>query len=190
MVLTGIAYNVGAKWRPEAPLFLGSWMFGLTATGFLFFASPSTTLLVVLAFVGFMQLWIQWFEGLLKDHDQAFWDRALRWDKVMVLWSFKGLQVIFLALLFALFQPWTPWGYFPVALICFSGIIWFEILECEDRVKLLKLSGLHEIVVYAVVPLCMMSILGVWALLYILLPTAIYFGFNQLLYGTMGRPKI
>lgn len=197
MNILGTAYNIWSKKTHYAGFLLGGWSATLTLSGFIFFSTDINAIILILCIVAFMQCWCQWVEGLIKD---AKTEKNL-WKIISVKMSFGALSFFWLAKAFQLFslnalaaqlRDANPiiMG-FAFAAMLLSIFIWYRILVQPDRNALLKLSGIHEIIIYAAPVLMLSAIIG-WqgSVLFLLIPLLFYLGINRALYGHAGRPDV
>ncbi len=193
MSVSGTLYNMLSKRFVLSGIFLGLWICTLTLSGYAFFSLDWNLAIVILCLAAFMQCWCQWIEGLVKDRltDVVNLARRLRgWKWDGFFWSSAVVQIIVLDLIIWELRPDAVYGIMAFVFIGASAFVWWGIWNEPDRSMMLKLSGLHEILVYEVVVCCLSVFVGEWAILLGVVPVLIYIGFNKLLYGEMGRPKI
>jgi len=193
MSVSGTLYNILSKRFVLSGVFLGLWICTLTLSGFAFFSLDWNLAIGILCLAAFMQCWCQWIEGLVKDRLTDFVNlarrlRGIRWD--VFFWGSAIVQIIVLDLVIWALQPEAVYRRMSFLFITMSLVVWLGIWSQPGRSMMLKLSGLHEILIYEAVVCCLSVFVGEWVILFGVVPVLIYFGFNKLLYGEMGRPKI
>jgi 4-hydroxybenzoate polyprenyltransferase len=194
MTVLGTAYDAWSKKYMISPgVFLGGWVMFLTICGYAFFNDSFIHSLIILAFVAFMQCWCQWVEGLLKDkdtdpHNLASILNGWKWDTFF----FGSLiaQILAIDLLLWKMHPQPLYGILSLTFIILSVLVWLAIALEKEREQILKLSGMHEILVFSAAVFALAPVIHEWAFVFILVPTAWYAVFNRTLYGLFGRPRI
>jgi len=197
MNLFGTAYNMWSKKIRWSGFLLGGWSATLTLSGFIFFSTDINRIILILCVIAFMQCWCQWIEGLVKDAktENNLWKII---SVKMSFWAFVFLWISKAAQLFSLdafadeflnADPIIMGSAFAAMLL--SIFIWYKISVESDRSRLLKLSGVHEIIIYAAPVLMLSAIIG-WqgSVLFLLIPLLFYLEINRALYGHAGRPDV
>lgn len=197
MNLLGTAYDMWSKKTKWSGFLLGGWSATLTLSGFIFFSTDFNRIILILCAVAFMQCWCQWIEGLIKDAktENNLWKiisvKMSFWAFVF-LWISKAFQLFSLNALAEQFHNADPilMG-FAFAAMLLSIFIWYKISVEPDRKSLLRLSGIHEIIIYAAPVLMLSAIIG-WqgSVLFLLIPLLFYLQVNRALYGHAGRPDV
>ncbi len=193
MSVVGTLYNMLSKKFVPSGVFLALWISTLTLSGYAFFSLDWNIPIIILCLAALMQCWNQWIEGLLKDRDTDAVNLAKilkgwRWD--IFFYASLIVQVIIIDWLLWELRPILIYGSAAFFFVIASVLVWALIAEEKDRSKMLKLSGLHEILVYEAVVCCISVFIADWAIVFGLVPVLIYLAFNRLLYGEMGRPQI